>query len=80
MEQTQYDVFISYSRKDIEIADRICQALRNHGITFFIDRQGIGGGMEFPLVLAQAIRNSKLFSTSPLASLYRSLRLLLRPL
>ena len=61
MEQTQYDVFISYSRKDIEIADRICQALRNHGITFFIDRQGIGGGMEFPLVLAQAIRNSKLF-------------------
>ncbi len=61
MEQTKYDIFISYSRKDTEIADHICLALRNHGITFFIDRQGIGGGMEFPLILAQAIRNSKLF-------------------
>lgn len=57
----KYDVFISYSRKDTEIADRICSALQINGITFFIDRQGIGGGMEFPVVLAQAILNSKLF-------------------
>lgn len=61
MEQTKYDVFISYSRKDTEIAERICAALQNNGITYFIDRQGIGGGMEFPVVLAQAIRNSELF-------------------
>lgn len=57
----KYDVFISYSRKDTEIADRICSALQSNGITYFIDRQGIGGGMEFPVVLAQAIRNSQLF-------------------
>ena len=57
----KYDVFISYSRKDAEIADRICSILQSNGITYFIDRQGIGGGMEFPVVLAQAIRNSELF-------------------
>jgi hypothetical protein len=58
---TKYDVFISYSRKDTEVANKICAALQKNGITFFIDRQGIGGGMEFPTVLAQAIRASQLF-------------------
>lgn len=56
-----YDVFISYSRKDTAVADRICAALDGAGITYFIDRQGIGGGMEFPVVLARAIVESKLF-------------------
>lgn len=55
-----YDVFISYSRKDTKVADRICAALDNHGISYFIDRKGIGGGMEFPAVLAHAIMNSKI--------------------
>lgn len=57
----KYDVFISYSRKDTDIADHICSTLQSNGISYFIDRQGIGGGMEFPVVLAQAIRNSPLF-------------------
>lgn len=61
MEQPKYDVFISYSRKDTETANRIIQAFEEAGITYFIDRQGIGGGMEFPAVLAQAIRESKVF-------------------
>lgn len=55
-----YDIFISYSRKDTEIANRICKAFDQAGITYFIDRQGIGGGMEFPTVLAEAILNCKL--------------------
>jgi len=55
MEQTKYDVFISYSRKDTAIADKICDALDRQGISYFIDRQGIGGGQEFPDVLAKAI-------------------------
>ena len=42
-----YDVFISYSRKDTAIADKICKALDKAGITYFIDRKGINGGMEF---------------------------------
>ena len=55
-----YDVFISYSRKDTAIADKICAALDQQGISYFIDRKGIGGGMEFPAVIADAILNSKI--------------------
>lgn len=55
----KYDIFISYSRKDIAIADKICAALDKQGISYFIDRRGIGGGMEFPNVLAQAIIESR---------------------
>lgn len=57
----QYDVFISYSRKDSEVANRICKAFDEAGITYFIDLQGINGGFEFPTVLAEAIINSKIF-------------------
>ena len=56
-----HDVFISYSRKDTETADRICAAFDKAGISYFIDRKGIAGGMEFPLVLADAIEQSQLF-------------------
>ena len=55
-----YDVFISYSRKDTAIAEKICAALDQQGISYFIDRKGIGGGMEFPAVLADAILNSQI--------------------
>lgn len=55
-----YDVFISYSRKDSAIADKICKAFDNAGITYFIDRQGVGGGFEFPEVLANAILDCKI--------------------
>lgn len=58
---TKYDVFISYSRLDTKIVDRICAAFDAAGITYFIDRQGISAGMEFPLVIANAIKDSKLF-------------------
>ena len=57
----QYDVFISYSSKDTEVANQICKAFDEVGITYFIDRQGISGGFEFPTVLAEAIVNSKIF-------------------
>ncbi len=56
-----YDVFISYSRKDIDIADKICAAFDRNNISYFIDRQGIGGAFEFPEVLANAILNCKIF-------------------
>ena len=55
-----YDVFISYSRKDTAIADKICKTFDSVGITYFIDRQGIGGGFEFPEVIANAILDSKI--------------------
>jgi hypothetical protein len=55
-----YEVFISYSRKDDEVASRIYDALAAEGITCFIDRQGISGGADFPTVLAEAIMGAKL--------------------
>lgn len=57
----KYDVFISYSRKDTETVNRISNALEKAKISYFVDRKGIGGGMEFPEVLSQAIIDSKLF-------------------
>jgi len=57
----KYDIFISYSRKDTEIANQICAALDRNGISYFIDRRGIAGGMEFPTVLAEAILESSIF-------------------
>ena len=56
-----YDVFISYSRKDTNVANRICKVFDDAGITYFIDRKGIGGAYEFPQVLAEAIISSKIF-------------------
>ena len=55
------EVFISYSRKDTPIADKICAALDRAGISYFIDRRGIAGGMEFPIELAKAIDSCKVF-------------------
>jgi hypothetical protein len=56
----KYDIFISYSRIDKEVADKICLALQKQGISFFIDRKGIGGGKEFPEILASAILESQI--------------------
>lgn len=57
----EYDVFISYSRKDSAVAEEICRAFDKAGISYFIDWQGIGGGLEFPDVLARAIKASRIF-------------------
>lgn len=56
-----FDVFISYSRKNTEDVDKICTFFDRKGISCFIDRQGIPGGSEFPLVLADAILHSGVF-------------------
>ena len=55
----KYDVFISYSRKDTAVAEQICAAFDSAGIIYFIDKQGIGGGFEFPVVIAEAIIECK---------------------
>ena len=57
----KYDVFISYSRKDTTIVDKICAALDRAKISYFIDTQGIGGGFEFPKILAENIIESRIF-------------------
>lgn len=54
------DVFISYSRKDMKIADKICDALENADISYFIDKQDIGIGHPFEEI-AKAIKECTLF-------------------
>ncbi|MBQ4632593.1 MAG: TIR domain-containing protein [Prevotella sp.] len=71
MEQTTYDVFISYSRKDYadkvgnvfenNILSKIKNTLETNGISYWFDEEGIFSGDEFASVLTNAIRNSKLF-------------------
>lgn len=58
---SKYDVFISYSRKDSAVANEICNALTRAGISYFIDRKGISGGMEFPKIISESILDSKIF-------------------
>lgn len=67
-----HDIFISYSRRDSEIADKICSALDEAGISYFIDRKGIVGGREFPTILAEAILNCKVVLLLGSANAYES--------
>jgi formylglycine-generating enzyme required for sulfatase activity len=53
-----YDVFISYSHKDVKIVDRIEEELHKHGLTCFVDRSGIDLGNDFGGVIAKAITES----------------------
>ena len=57
----QYDVFISYSRKDMAVADQIAKAFDAAGISYFIGRQEMDGGLESSKVLATAIKESTVF-------------------
>lgn len=54
------DIFISYSRDDMEIADEICAAFENAEISYFIDIQDIGIGHPFAEI-AKAIKECTLF-------------------
>lgn len=56
-----YDIFISYSQKDSRTVEKICSALDEAGLSYFIDRKGISGGAEFPSIIANAIVDSKIF-------------------
>ena len=55
-----YDVFISYSRRDIQIADRIEKELEKYDISCFIDRSGIDLGDDFAGIIAKAIHESEI--------------------
>ena len=68
----QYDVFISYSRKDTKTAEAICEALSQAGISFFIDKEGIAGGANFPEVLARTIDSATVFLLVASENAYKS--------
>lgn len=55
-----HDVFISYSRHDKDIADSICDAFDQSGITYWIDRGEITSGDAFHEKIVEAIKGCKI--------------------
>ena len=55
------DVFISYSRKDSDVANYLIAALEDAGISFFLDKKGLSGGEQFINVISKEIKECKVF-------------------
>lgn len=56
----EYDVFISYSHQDKEIAEQICALLDQYNIAHWIDREGVRHGDDFKVDIVDAINSSKI--------------------
>lgn len=71
MEQTKYDVFISYSRKDYASnsgnvipnneVSKIMDALSDAGISFWFDKEGVIHGEDFGEKILKYIKRAKIF-------------------
>lgn len=71
MEQTNYDVFISYSRKDYvdenenvipgNEVSKIMKKLTDAGITYWIDKEGLYSGEKFTEALPKIIKSASIF-------------------
>lgn len=59
--EKQYDIFISYSWADSEIATRIYQQLTYAGFNCCYDRESFRGGSDFPKTTAKNINSSRVF-------------------
>lgn len=57
----QYDVFVSYSRKDKKIVMDFCEELSKAGISYWLDKNGISNGEQFKSVIVKAIEGSAVF-------------------
>jgi hypothetical protein len=55
-----YDVFISYSAKDKQIADALCATLESRRIRCWIAPRDVRPGTDYPAALIQALNNSRL--------------------
>ncbi len=60
MDSLQHDIFISYSRKDESIVDKIVEGLESNGLNVWIDRSGIESGEAFKSIIVSAINRSSI--------------------
>ena len=58
-EEMTHQVFISYSRKDIEAVNALREMLDRNGITYWIDKEGIFSGENYKEVIVDAIETAK---------------------
>lgn len=58
-EEMHHQVFISYSRKDIEAVNVIREILEQNGISYWIDKEGIYSGENYKEVIVDAIETAK---------------------
>lgn len=55
------DVFLSYSRSDADVAQRVKKALQANGLTVWFDKDSIPEGSDWKTAIENGIRNSRLF-------------------
>lgn len=55
------DVFLSYSRSDVDVAQRVKEALQANGLTVWFDKDSIPEGSDWRTAIENGIRNSRLF-------------------
>lgn len=60
MEQNKYDVFISYSRSDAAVVQKICSILKANDISYWLDKKDINAGGEFLGDIVEAIKGCKI--------------------
>ena len=58
-ENMNHEVFISYSRKDKDIADYVSEMLKENGIRYWIDKEGIYSSSNYKELIVDAIEVSK---------------------
>ena len=54
-----HEVFISYSRKDKDIADYVSEVLKENGIRYWIDKEGIYSSSNYKELIVDAIEVAK---------------------
>lgn len=59
--KTDMDVFISYSRTDKEVAEKLYDDLTRVGLTVWYDRLSLGAGDKFMSEIRRSIRTAKVF-------------------
>ena len=55
----KHQVFISYSRKDKDVADGLCEVLKENGIEYWIDKEGVYSSSNYKELIVDAIDVSK---------------------
>ena len=58
---SRYDIFVSYSRKDSTRVQTIVNELQNNGYKIWIDKEGIESGDAFKAVIVKAIKKAEVF-------------------